>query len=117
MLSALLAGCNGGAKTFEVIPQAVDFPGTAPHSTTTTPLILANQASFDVTLTPQPITGPQAALFSTDQTVPFTVAEASAQSINVTYSPIVASTDDNAELVLMMSSGGSITVPLHGVSN
>ncbi len=111
---ALSVACGGSTVDLQLTPQTVDFPITAVNTVEVMQLGISNPTSMTVTLTPSAITGPQASLFSISQTTPFSVGPGSSMQISVTYSPTAASTDDNAAFVLSASSGGSVTVPLHG---
>jgi P pilus assembly chaperone PapD len=106
--------CGGSTVDLQLTPQTVDFPSAAANTVEIMQLTISNPTPTPVTLTPSAITGPQASLFSIDQTSPSSVGPASSVQISVTYSPTAASTDDNAVFVLSASSGGSVTVPLHG---
>jgi hypothetical protein len=101
-----------------VTPKIVDFGIVVVHSQKSLQVTLTNQSTLDLTVTPQPMQGNNAALFTTDTNNVFSLAANGSQTITVTYSPLVPSNgaEDTASFVLASNAGDNVTVYLQGIA-
>jgi hypothetical protein len=101
-----------------VTPKIVDFGTVVVHSQKSLQVTLTNQSTLDLTVTPQPMQGNNAALFTTDTNNVFSLAANGSQTITVTYSPLVPSNgaEDTASFVLASNAGDNVTVYLQGIA-
>jgi hypothetical protein len=104
--------CNGALIA---MPSSIEFGGTAIQTSATQILTLSNCGTLDIGAIPE-ILGPQQALFGLDRPmgVSLTVPAMQSVQLRLTYSPLVASGRDEATLVLTMSDGGMLQIPLLG---
>jgi hypothetical protein len=109
---------TGVVLKLQANPQILDFGQVVVHSSPIKTVTLTNQSNLDIEVTPSPVSGPQASLFTVDSAHqgPFTVPANQSVDMSVTYAPLAPSTMDNASLNLGLSEGGSILISIKGIA-
>jgi hypothetical protein len=100
----------------QVTPTTVDFGSVRVGTTATAAITVTNSASLDCIVTPSAVQGPQAMLFALAENAPFTVATGASVTVNVTYAPLVPSTQDKAYMVLGTGVSRFVNVGFQGTA-